>query len=130
MGAIPIDESGRILLAKRGIEPYRGDWNTIGGFLDYGEDPREGLRREVKEETGADCIVKDFVTINTGTYGPGGFALINTYFTVRLLSDEIRPQDDVTELKWFSPDELPDNIPFDTDRKALDEVKKRLQQVR
>lgn len=124
MGAIPIDNSGRILLAKRGITPFYGDWNTIGGFLNYGEDPIEGLKREVKEETGVDCIIKEFITMNSGTYGPDGSALLNTYFTVNLLSYDIHPQDDVSELRWFSMDELPRNIAFESDRKALAVLKK------
>lgn len=126
MGAIPVDGSGRVLLARRAIEPFRGDWNTIGGFLGYGEDPYEGLRREVREETGADCVIKDFVTIASGTYGPEGTALLNAYFTVRLLSDKVSPRDDVSELRWFSLEELPENIPFESDRTALAILGRRL----
>ncbi len=124
VGAVPIDDSGKVLLAKRGIEPYYGAWNTIGGFLDYGEDPLEGLKREVQEETGAACVVKDFLTMNTGTYGPDGPALLNIYFVVQLLSDDISPRDDVSELRWFALDGLPENIAFQSDRLALDILKK------
>ena len=42
-----------------------------------------------------------------------------SHFTVRLLSDNFKPQDDVSELKWFSLDSLPDNIAFASDRRAL-----------
>jgi len=127
MGALPCDGSGRVLLARRAVDPFRNDWNTIGGFLGYGEDPYDGLRREVREETGVDCIVKDFITIAGGTYGPGGIALLNTYFTVVLLSDKVSPSDDVSELQWFSLDSLPENIPFASDRAALDALRRRLQ---
>lgn len=123
MGALPLDEQGNILLARRGIEPYYGDWNIVGGFLCYEEDPLEGLRREVKEETGADCIIEDFITMNADTYGENGHALMCNYFAVRLLSSDLRPQDDVSELKWFSLDALPQNIPFAGDRKALAALK-------
>ena len=126
MGAIPIDGDGRILLARRGIEPFFGQWNTVGGFLEYGEDPLEGLKREVKEETGVTCTVKDFITTNAETYGPGGTALMNTYFTVRLTSRDTQPQDDVSELRWFSLDELPEDIAFESDRKALALLKEKL----
>ena len=127
MGAIPIDDDGRILLVRRGIEPFYGDWNTIGGFLAYEEDPMAGLKREVKEETGADCIIKDFITMNADVYGPGGQALLNTYFTVQLLSGDLTPQDDVSELKWFVMDKLPQNIAFESDCKALAALKKKLE---
>ena len=126
MGAIPIDKEGRVLLAKRGIEPFYGDWNTIGGFLEYNEDPLEGLTREVKEETGVGCIIKDFICMNSEIYGPDGIALLNTYYTVQLLSEDVHPLDDVSELKWFSIDELPKNIAFGSDRRALGDLKKKI----
>jgi ADP-ribose pyrophosphatase YjhB (NUDIX family) len=119
VGAIPRDEGGRVLLGRRGVEPYLGDWNTVGGFLQYGEDPLDGLKREVMEELGVPCEVEEFVTIAADTYGTDGPALINAYFTVRLGSETIRPQDDVTELRWFSLESLPENIAFASDRKAL-----------
>ena len=129
MGAVPLDGSGRVLLARRAIEPFRGDWNTIGGFLEYGEDPIEGLVREVKEETGVDCTITGFITMKAGTYGPNGQALLNTYFSVTLLSDRTRPQDDVSELKWFDIDDLPENIAFESDREALDALRQQLKRI-
>lgn len=119
VGALPRDELGRVLLGRRRIEPYRGDWNAVGGFLQYGEDPYEGLKREVKEELGVACEVDEFITMAADTYGTDGPALMNAYFTVLLDSDAIRPQDDVAELRWFPLDSLPENIAFESDRKAL-----------
>lgn len=126
MGAIPLDEHGNVLLAQRGIEPFYGQWNTIGGFLDYQEDPFEGLIREVREETGVDCTILDFITMTADLYGTGGQALLNTYFTVRLHDGELRPQDDVIALQWFSLSMLPDALPFASDRKALAVLKAKL----
>ncbi len=119
IGALPTDEVGRVLLGRRAVEPYRGDWNAIGGFLQYGEDPFEGLEREVREELGVACEVDEFITMEADTYGSDGPALLNAYFTVRLGSGTIRPQDDISELRWFSLDALPENIAFESDRKAL-----------
>ena len=123
MGAIPIDDRGRVLLARRGIEPYRGAWNTIGGFLGYQEEPLEGLRREVREETGVECEVLDLVAMMADQYGDDGPGLLCSVFTVRLLSQDFRPQDDVSELAWFSLDSLPDDLPFSSDRRALAALK-------
>lgn len=119
VAAFPLDASGRVLMGRRGIEPYRGAWNTIGGFLGYEEEPYAGLRREVREELGVDCEILDFVTMAEDRYGEEGPALLNAYFTVRLLSDDVRPQDDIVELRWFSLEELPDDIAFKSDRAAL-----------
>ena len=119
VGAIPTDDRGRVLLGRRGIEPFLGEWNTVGGFLQYGEDPFDGLRREVREELGVPCEVEEFVTMAADNYGTEGPALMNAYFTVRLCSDGVRPRDDVNEVRWFSLESLPENIAFQSDRKAL-----------
>jgi 8-oxo-dGTP diphosphatase len=108
-----------VLLGRRGVDPYRGDWNAVGGFLQYGEDPLTGLKREVKEELGVACEVDEFITMEADTYGADGPALMNAYFTVRLTPGRMRPQDDVTELRWFPLDGLPENLAFESDRKAL-----------
>jgi NAD+ diphosphatase len=125
MGALPIDDRGRVLLARRGIEPFRGGWNTIGGFLNYQEEPLDGLRREVREETGVDCDILEFITMIADRYGDNGTALMCSHFTVRLLSSDFKPQDDVSELEWFSLDSLPGNIPFESDRRALAALRER-----
>lgn len=125
IGALPLDSRGRVLLGRRGIDPWKGSWNTIGGFLNYGEDPLEGLAREVHEETGAQCRIDQFVTMHSETYGPGGQALLNVYFTVELLNPEITPRDDVVELQWFALDDLPEDIAFASDRKALAVLRQR-----
>lgn len=125
MGAIPVDDQGRVLLARRGIEPFYGQWNTIGGFLDYQEEPLDGLRREVLEETGAACDILEFLTMTAEQYGEGGAGLMCSYFTVRLLSGDFKPQDDVSELAWFSLDSLPEDIPFASDCRALAVLRQR-----
>ena len=123
MGALPLDHEGKVLLGKRGIDPFYGSWNVVGGFLTYGEDPFIGLRREVKEELGVDCDILDFVTMAPDTYGPHGAALLNTYFTVRLHSIDVHPQDDVIALRWFPLDALPDDLAFENDRRALEALR-------
>lgn len=127
VGAVPLDGKNRVLLAQRGIEPFKGGWNIIGGFLNYGEEPMDGLKREVKEETGADCEILELISMHTDTYGENGPALVNISFTVRLLTDNIQPLDDVAALKWFDLDDLPDDLPFDSDRKILKKLKEKLE---
>ncbi|MEK7642739.1 MAG: NUDIX hydrolase [Patescibacteria group bacterium] len=40
------------VLLVRESEPRSGEWEMPGGGLDFGEDIREGLKREVEEEMG------------------------------------------------------------------------------
>src|SRR5206468_3547652 len=44
-------EDGRLLLARRGIEPHHGSWYVPSGYVDYGETPEDAAVREMAEET-------------------------------------------------------------------------------
>jgi ADP-ribose pyrophosphatase YjhB (NUDIX family) len=103
--ALPEDEQGRVLLARRGIEPWKGKWDCIGGFLDEGEHPVDGLRREVREETGLGFDVGRLLGIWMGRYG--GRATLNLFWTGVLGPGVPAPDDDISELRSFARDELP-----------------------
>jgi len=60
-GALVEDGAGRVLLARRALEPFKGRWDIAGGFLDEGEPPLDGLRRELREETGLEVEPLDFL---------------------------------------------------------------------
>jgi ADP-ribose pyrophosphatase YjhB (NUDIX family) len=62
VGAVIVDE-GRVLLIRRGSEPLKGCWSLPGGLLEVGESLEEGLRREVREETGLEVEVLELVEL-------------------------------------------------------------------
>ena len=50
--AVIIKEDGALLLLRSATEKFPGKWDLPGGHIHEGEDPKDGLIREVKEETG------------------------------------------------------------------------------
>jgi NAD+ diphosphatase len=52
VGAVIVDERGRMVVLVRGREPGKGLWDLPGGFVDPGETAEDALRREVREEIG------------------------------------------------------------------------------
>jgi len=100
-------EDGRTLLALRAHEPDAGRWDMLGGFLDEGETPLDGLRRELLEETGLEIEPGAYLAAYADSYGEGGTAVLNLIFEARLLAGDMAPADDVAELRWFDLDELP-----------------------
>ena len=48
-GGIVLDDQGRVLLLKHVFRPGSG-WGIPGGFINSGEQPEAGLRRELREE--------------------------------------------------------------------------------
>jgi ADP-ribose pyrophosphatase YjhB (NUDIX family) len=107
--ALVEDDSGRLLLARRAIEPDEGKWDLPGGFLEEGEDPRAGLQRELREETGLEVEPLEFFDVVVDRYGDDEDAqhTLNLYWTCRVVSGTAAPADDVAELRWFQRRELP-----------------------
>jgi ADP-ribose pyrophosphatase YjhB (NUDIX family) len=112
VSAVIRDDGGRILVARRAIEPGAGLWDLLGGFMDEGEEPEEALRRELLEETGLAAEPGRYLGAIPDTYGPAGNATINFYWEARLANGEPRPADDVAELAWFPADALPPRSEF------------------
>jgi 8-oxo-dGTP diphosphatase len=111
---------GRILLSLRAFEPFKGWWDIPGGFLEAGEHPEEGVRRELREETGLEIEVVSLVGIYMDTYGPPpSDDTLNFYYECRVVSGEMRAEDDVEELDWFDPLDLPGPLAFDNARRAF-----------
>lgn len=123
VSALVEDGDGRVLLARRAVEPYRGLWDPPGGFLEEGEHPEDGLRRELLEETGLRCEPVRFLGAWMDVYGdaPDAAATLNLYWTMRVVSGEPVAADDVAELRWFGHEELPaaDALAFATVKDAL-----------
>jgi ADP-ribose pyrophosphatase YjhB (NUDIX family) len=115
-GALCVD-GDRVLLVRRAAEPYHGFWDIPGGFLEEGEDPVDGLRRELREETGLEIEPERFLGIWMDHYGGDATAeaTLNLYWAARVVGGEAAPADDVSELHWFDRDELPaaDELAFE-----------------
>jgi ADP-ribose pyrophosphatase YjhB (NUDIX family) len=107
--AICVDERGRVLLARRATEPLKGYWDLPGGFLEEGEHPLEAIRRELREETSLEVEPLDFIGVwmDRYPYGTQTGSTLNLYWTARVLGGSPEPADDVSEVAWFAPDELP-----------------------
>jgi NAD+ diphosphatase len=103
------DGDGRVLLARRADEPSRGKWDAPGGFVHEGEHPEAAVARELREEAGVEVELRDFLGSHVDDYrdAHGLRKTLNLYWTASISSGAPKPADDVVELRWFGPDELP-----------------------
>lgn len=104
---------GKVLVTQRGIDPFKGSWDVPGGFLSAGEEPIDGLRRELREELGIEIEVSvtDCVSMVPHPYGPEGDYVLALGFLARFAAGEARAADDVADFRWIDASEI-DSVDF------------------
>ena len=100
-------ERGRLLLGRRARAPYAGTWDLPGGFLEAGELPAAGLRRELREELGVGVRRAVLIGFATDRYGPGCVVVLTAVYRVHPTTRRVRAADDVSELRWFPLPSIP-----------------------
>src|SRR5438477_11735751 len=63
VGAVVLNRTGHVLLAKRAHEPLKGEWSLPGGGVEIGETLEAAVAREILEETGLTVAVGDVVEV-------------------------------------------------------------------
>lgn len=101
-----VERDGRLLMGRRAFEPSTGKWDLPGGFLDEDEHPLDALVRELREETGLDVEPLAFVGVWMEPGYQGRTVLCLTW-DARVTGGDERAADDVAELAWFAPGQLP-----------------------
>src|SRR4051812_45318661 len=109
VGAVIIHD-GRALIVQRAFEPRKGEWTVPGGVLELGETIREGIEREVLEETGlvvrAGEVVEVFENIWPDSEGKTQFHFVLVDFYCELISGDLKAATDVADARWITPAEL------------------------
>jgi ADP-ribose pyrophosphatase YjhB (NUDIX family) len=106
------NEKNQLLLGKRGIEPFKGKWDIIGGFLHYGEHPEHGAIREAREETGLEVELAHLLPMFTDIYDEDTVATLNISYIAKVIGGTEKANDDVAELRWFDADSIPSDLAF------------------
>ncbi|NYZ60926.1 NUDIX hydrolase [Candidatus Micrarchaeota archaeon] len=116
-----IVREGRIVLIKRGKEPWKGMWALPGGFAEEGETAEQCCEREALEETGLRVRAKKLVGVFSSLKRDPRGTIAGAYIC-ELIGGELKGGDDAKEAKWFSLEELPE-LAFDH-KKIIEEAKK------
>ena len=103
MGAILL-RRGRVLMVRRGRPPAKGLWSLPGGVLEAGERLADGVRREVREETGLEVsplrVFEVFERILRDKRGRLEYHYVLVDYLCRATGGELRPAGDASAVEW------------------------------
>jgi len=115
-----IERDGAFLALRRDQEPFRGEWNMPGGFVEAGEGGPEAIVREVREETGLEIEAGAVIGIYASSYGTGAAAqpIFDVAYRGEITGGELVVSDESQEAGWFPLAEFP-RPAFAGERRAL-----------
>jgi 8-oxo-dGTP pyrophosphatase MutT (NUDIX family)/predicted GNAT family N-acyltransferase len=115
----------KLLVAKRNEEPFKGDWDFLGGYMQKGESPEDALKREIKEELGTDCKVTFLGAFpGTANYKEYGFPVLSFAYLTELKGEIKLNKKENSEVSWVPISKLK-KIAFDSNMDILKFVKEK-----
>lgn len=109
VGAIIFDGDA-VLLVERGHEPLMGWWSIPGGILETGETLADGIRREVREETGLEvepgAVFEIFERIMRDAAGRTEYHYVLLDYICTVAGGALAAASDASRAVWVREDEL------------------------
>lgn len=97
----------KVLLIRRGGEPYKGQWAFPGGFLRLNESAKEGALRELREETSlTPSAIEQLGVFSDVNRDPRERVITIAWYALVRPSD-VLGGDDADEARWFPVNHLP-----------------------
>lgn len=114
-GGIIINDDGELLIVHR---PKYDDWSFPKGKLDHGEDLEECALREVLEETGLNCELKDFIGSVTYVDRKGRPKKVD-YWQMKILDGYFQVNSEVDAIQWLRKEKALELLSYSHDRELL-----------
>ena len=112
-----VEETGRVLLLRRGIMPQIGKWTFPGGYVDLGETPSQAALRETLEEVGMRVTLGKLLGLYSDPAHP--IAAVAVYLATPG-AEAPGLSEEATEVRYFARDEIPwADLAFHTTRACL-----------
>ncbi|MFX1263069.1 MAG: NUDIX domain-containing protein [Promethearchaeota archaeon] len=98
---VAVIDGEKLLLVKRGRDPYKGSWALPGGFVEFGEKVEETAVREVLEETGVRITLEAILGVYSDPRRDPRGHTITTVFIAWPVAGEPVGGDDAAEASWI-----------------------------
>lgn len=118
-----IEDRNRILLVKRKFEPFKGLWSLPGGYIEYGENVEEALKREAKEECGLDVKPSKIVGVYSNPKRHPWKHVIAICYAAKKVGGQLRAESKEEKARFFNINQIPKKLAFDHTKMIKDYLK-------
>src|SRR6266568_7854342 len=101
VAAVIVNDVGQVLAVQRRDNSH---WEPPGGVLELDEGIEDGLRREVREETGLDVAIEAL----TGAYKNLPRGIVALVFRCRTIGGQMTTSPETAQVKWLTLSEVRD----------------------
>lgn len=115
VAAIIFDSNGHILLCEHTYRKFH-PWGLPGGGLEHGENPEDGVMREVREETGLNVQVEKVLCAESAPTNHH----ISLIYLCKIVGGVFQPSYEISQTQFFSLDKMPSLLP--TERALIERV--------
>lgn len=113
-------QDDKVLLIQRGRAPFKGHWSIPGGKIEFGEDIKTALKRELREETGVEVEILGLIDVFEALPEKDGdqhFVMVD--YACRYVSGELIPGDDAMDAIFVTIPEALSRLAWDKTRLAI-----------
>lgn len=114
--SVMIEKNSKILIGKRSSQSVQSHkWCLPCGFIEHHENYLDAAHREVYEETGLRITITSLVNVFSNHLSPVLHSIVPV-LTAEIISGNLKPGDDIVDLKWLSADDPFPDMAFDADQ--------------
>ena len=101
----------KLLLVERSLEPEKGKWSLMGGFMNPSESPEDAANRVLEERTGLKNVyMEQFRVFGKPDRDPVERTLSVAYFALIDIQEYEQQLTDENHPKWFLLNDMPDMV--------------------
>ncbi len=100
-----------VLLIRRRREPLKGEWSIPGGVLELGESLKDGVKREILEETGLKVHPLDVIAVLDRIQESAGriqYHYVIIDYVCLPAGGRLKAASDALDARWVDRRDLPD----------------------
>ena len=115
VAALVTNDSGKLMLVTRGVEPNYGKLDLPGGFIDPMESAEVAVKRELQEELGLKVKSLKYLGSAPNEYVFSEYTVFTLDMAFQVIAESLenlKPMDDILDYKFYTEVELDyDDIP-------------------